>query len=404
MTRIRQYFGSLLLVALVMAWPVGAQAQQAVDWTTFSVAVTNTATSVTLTAASGVAAGGYLYSEGELMQVTSVSGAVAQVRRGVAGGKTPAMAHSASAAIVFVGAGDEFQTYDVAGTCTASENLYNPHINTHTNNVFDCEGGFWLKRSYDSPTNVRSHTVEDKFQQGYAIMQIDGTAKSLTDNENNFVAGSPLGAIEYREELTKTASSWIIDDLDGLDLSADDGATDAEGVDIAFGVTEGTDMGYIVAGSSGGCFEASIDIPNISGTDFLVIGWRQNEAMVDNATPASYTLYNHVGIYDEITGSIIHLESGATEDDSAVDWADGETRALKVCVTKAGVPSAFYSAAYTHDPDITEWPDYNEIPIGNNGTTLTAGTQMVPFLIYLASSEGTDPDPRVQWVRLTRFP
>ena len=399
------------LVALVLLGfqPV-TYAQTATTSTTTSAAMTRTATAVSLTSDTGVSAGTQLYIDGELMEAITEQGTSARwnVRRGLGAGMTPAVAHPTGSR-VWVGAsgaaGGTFYTYDVASgaSCATTDVPYTPFINTKLNHFFDCEAGVWMQWTSDL-VHVRDFTVRDSFDQGYFIHQDDMTAKSVTDDEDNVVYGSPLGTIEYREELGKTASSWLI--ADGrLDISADDGATDAEGVEIAFGTAEGTDMGYIVAGTQGACVEASVTINSVvASSDFLVLGWRQNEAFVDNATPASYTLYNLVGIYNSEDGSIFHIETGATSDDSGVNWATTETRALKVCISKTGVPSAFYSGAYTHSQVLTDRPTFTQIPNVSNGTTLTAGTQMVPFFTMLYGNDGTNSDIRVNYVQLTRIP
>ena len=407
--------GVLLAATLVCAalfWPQGTRvgAQTAQVNTTTSAVMTATDTSVALTSDTGVSAGTYLYIDGELMQARSEQGTSARwnVRRGLADGMSPAVRHTSGTRVDVMatgGAGESFYTYDIisGSACVSSEYTYLPRINTKTGQIADCEGGYWMVRR-DDQVKVRDFTVRDSFDQGYFIHQDDMTAKSVSDDEDNVVYGSPLGIIEYREELGKTASSWLI--ADGLlDISADDGATDAEGIEAIFGVAEGTDMGVLVAGTQGGCVAASLTINSIvASTDFLVLGWRQNEAFVDNATPASYTLYNLVGIYNSEDGSIFSIETGATSDDSAVNWATTETRALKVCISSAGVPSAFYSAAYTHSQTRTDRPTYTQIPNVSNGTTLTAGTQLVPFFTMLYGNDTTNSDIRVNWVELTRFP
>lgn len=240
--------------------------------------------------------------------------------------------------------------------------------------------------------------LRDSFDQGYFIHQDDMTVKSVTDAQVNIVHGSPLGLVSYREELTKTASSWLV--ADGtLDIGADD-TTDDEGVEIVFG-GQGTitTEGVIVAGTSGACVSASITLTDISGTDQIQLGWRQNETFTDVAAYAGYTIWNTVGV-NAVDGSIVSSQevSEATDtDDSGVNMADGETRAFKVCIDADGVPTAFYSDALT-DGETAEVA-YNAITMTNTGSTLTAGTQLYPFLSFLAA--GTDgPNPLVLWVQL----
>ena len=229
--------------------------------------------------------------------------------------------------------------------------------------------------------------VRDEFDQGYFIHQDDLTAKSLADAEINIVHGSPLGLITYREELAKTASSWVVA-TGTLDLSADD-TIDNEGVEIVFnwGGTATTE-GVIIAGTSGACLSASLTVTLIAGTDQLVMGWRQNEAFQDLAAYAGYTVWNAVGITN-VDGSVFSLQevSEATDtDDSGTNWADGETHTLRSCISAAGVPTASL--------------DDVAITMTETGSTLTAGTQLLPFLSYLQAGGLVDAGVFVNWVQI----
>lgn len=406
----------LLVAAALVAhgWLTPAvQAQTTVTQTTASAAVGRTDGAISLASDTGVAAGTYLYVDGELMRAVSEIGTTARwnVRRGLADGNGPAVAHRSGAKVWVMasgGSGESYYTYDqTAGSgCTVTEWAYKPFINTKTGHVFECaEPGVWAARYDNDMVKPLDFTAQDSFDEGHTVMQDDGTAKSLTDAEVNYVTGSPLGAITYREEQTKTASSWVT--LNGLlDLSADD-TTDNEGVEILFGGdgSNPTLNQWMEAGTQGGCVAASVTIADISGTDQVQIVFRQNEAFADGADYTTYTVWNTVGV-NATDGSIVSSQevSEATDtDDSGVNWADGETRALKVCVTKGGVPTAYYSDAYTASQVFNDYPVYHAIPMTNTGSTLTAGTGLFPFLSYLAA--GTDgPDVSVNWVRLMRLP
>ena len=388
-----------------------AQSQVQIDHTTFTVAVTTTARSITLAAASGSAAGEYLYVEGELMQLQSAVNASTtewNVRRGISDGATPARAHPTTA-IVWVLDPEEGRTFNVAGTCTPVNERFLPFINTKDNRIFDCSAtGRWNERERET-NHVQSAQMihggrprlRDEFNGGYLVMQDDGTAKSLTDAEENFVYGSPLGAIEYREEQTKTASSWVT--INGqLDISGDN-TTTAEGVEIVWGASSDAALNQVVElGTNGACISAMITVTDISGIDELVIGWRQNEAFVDAITYETYDEYAIIGIQD--TAGDVDVEdeeagAGVQNDDAVVTWADGERRALKVCISSAGVPTFYYTAA---SPD-NEEPIYIQVTTTNTGDALTVGDGMVPFLGFLIS--GTDgPDVTVQWVQLESAP
>ena len=395
-----------VIAALVMMLGYSAwnppTTQTAITMTTTAAAVAAADTSVLLTSDTGVAAGTAIYIDNELMVAISEQGATARwnVRRGQEG-TAPAM--HATAARVFVGSSGAFGRNDVTtgGACTATEHLYKPYINTRTGRIWDCELGFWMEWHRLESVNVRSFTVRDEFDQGYSVMQDDGTVKSVTDAEEDFVTGSPLGAIEYREEQTKTVSSWVT--INGqLDISADN-TTSAEGVEIVFGATSDAALNQVIeVGTSGACFAAMVTIADISAVDELVIGWRQNEAFVDTILYETYDEYAIIGVQDVAGDLDVEDEeagAGVQNDDVGVTWADGERRALKVCISKTGVPTFYYTAA---SPDATR-PAYIQVVTTNTGDALTAGDGMVPFLAFLIS--GTDgPNVTIQFAEITRIP
>ena len=409
-TRLRNaaFWGAL---AVLLGIPAMSVAQTQVDHTTFSTAVTATATSVILTANSSSAAGDYLYVEGEAMRLASnTSGTTWTVQRGRDNGATPARAHSTTA-IVWTGAGQEYKDFNVAGTCTASNERFLPHINTKQNRIFDCSSsGRWNEREQET-NGVQSAQmlyggrpkVRDEFNQGYLVMQDDGTAKSLSDTEINFVYGSPLGGIEYREEQAKTTSSWVT--VDGqLDVTADN-TTASEGVEIIFagGTTTAALNQVLESRTNGGCISAMITIGDVSGTNQVLIGWRQNEAYQDAAAYTGYTDWSTIG-QTNVDGSINaqgEVNAGGTlTDDTGIDWADGERRALKVCISSGGVPSAYYTAA---SPD-NEEPLYIQVTLTNSITTKTSGIGLLPFFSFMTSGTDGPGTVSVQWVQLESAP
>ena len=408
---IRLPHATIWAALLALLVPTLAQGQTRVDHTTFTAAVTATATRATLTAASGSSVGDYLYVDGELMRIrvaVNASTTEWEIQRGLGDGATPARAHSATAIVWVIDSGESY-TFNVQGTCTPSGERYLPVINTRENRIFDCgSSGYWVERDRDSVSIQQASTVcggrlkcREEFNGGHAVMQDDGTAKSLTDAEENFVYGSPLGAIEYREEQTKTASSWIT--INGqLDISADN-TTSAEGVEIIWGATSDAALNQVIElGTHGACIAAMITITDISAIDDLVIGWRQNEAFVDANLYETYDEYAIIGVQDTAGDLDIEDEeagAGVQNDDVGVTWADAERRALKVCISSAGVPTFWYTAA---SPD-NEEPAYIQATSTNTGDALTVGDGMVPFLSFLIS--GTDgPDVTIQWVELSYAP
>lgn len=405
---------TVMLVAVFgLAVPTVSHGQTAIDHTTFTAAVTATATNLTLTAASGSSVGDYLYVDGELMRLSTAGTSTTNwnVSRGLAQGFTPGRAHSATAIVWVIDSGTEEgpRTFNVQGTCSLATERYLPHINTEENRIFDCaSNGYWIERARDIVSVQSALTVcggrlkcREEFNQGHHIMQDDGTAKSLADAEVNYVSGSALGPITYREELAKTASSWIA--INGeLDISADN-TTDNEGVEILFGANGSTAEDQVVElGTNGACISAMITIADISGTDQVVIGFRQNEAFQDAALYTGYSDWATIGV-TATDGSINAQDeeagAGTQTDDTGIDWADGQRRALKVCINSAGEPDFFYTA---NNPD-NEEPIYIQLGTTNTGDALTAAEGHVPFLSFLTA--GTDgPNVTISWVQLEYAP
>jgi hypothetical protein len=292
---------------------------------------------------------------------------------------------------------DDYETTIAAADPTADRTFTLPDASSDTFTLNGAANAFTGANTFSGVNTVTGRWfVRDDFDQGYFIHQDDMTAKSVTDAEVNIVYGSPLGVISYREELTKTTSSWVI--ADGkLDIAADN-TTTLEGVEIVFGgVGTNTTEGVIVAGTSGACLTVNLTLTDISGTDQLLIGWRDNATFTDVANYAGYTVWNVVGV-NAADGSIVSLQevSEATDsDDSGVNMADGQTRTFKSCVSAAGVPTAYYTAA--------SGTTFTAITMTETGSTLTAGTQLYPFLSYRAV--GTDgPNPLINWVQLEAAP
>ena len=413
MTRLFRNATRWLALAVLLGVPAVAHSQTQIDHTTFTAAVSATATDITLSAASGSSAGDYLYVDGELMRLTTAVNASTtnwNVRRGLGEGFTPARRHPASSIVWVMDSGTQEgpRQFNVEGACTAATERYHPHINTKENRIFDCGGsGYWLEREREIVSVQSALTIcggrlkcREEFNGGHAVMQDDGTAKSVTDAEENFVYGSPLGIIEYREEETKTASSWVT--INGqLDISGDN-TTTAEGVEIVFGATSDAALNQVVElGTNGACISAMITVTDISGIDNLFLGWRQNEAF-QNFVHTGYDDWAVIGLQDTAGDLDIEDEeagAGTQNDDTGITWADGERRALKTCLSSAGVPTFYYTAA---SPD-NEGPLYIQATSTNTGDALTSGDGMIPFLSFLIS--GTDgPDVTVQWVQLEYTP
>src|SRR3990167_7685169 len=111
------------VLAVLLFIPSAAHSQTGIDHTTFTAAVSATATDITLSAASGSSAGDYLYVDGELMRLTTaVNASTTQwnVRRGLGEGFTPARRHPASSIVWVMDSGTQEgpRQFNVEGACT----------------------------------------------------------------------------------------------------------------------------------------------------------------------------------------------------------------------------------------------------------------------------------------------
>lgn len=180
MTQIyRRLMAPLLTVALVLGLTASVAAQTTVASTTLSSAVTATGNSVILASGTGVAVGTLLYVDGELMRATSITGSFSttnpSVRRGVADGRTVAVAHLSGEEVwVIPNAANQvasaffvnFPATGPSGSCTASLLPYLPIINTKTGEIWDCA------QNASSATNGISTAQWTAWASGYPVSHV----------------------------------------------------------------------------------------------------------------------------------------------------------------------------------------------------------------------------------------
>jgi len=194
---------SLSLFLLVCALATALDAQTILTNTTLSSAVGNTTSSalttgnlglVVVASATGISgpaantgdvaglatsnAQTYLFIDGELMQVKSVSGTTIGVIRGV--GPTAASSH-ASGAVVFVipsavVGGDNTRQLSVPkGSCTRTNQPYLPNINFASGIISDCLGGQWVNGDAMQTTRATFYRLESPTIGGVANTGLLGT-------------------------------------------------------------------------------------------------------------------------------------------------------------------------------------------------------------------------------------
>jgi hypothetical protein len=130
----------ILIFTLVALAAVPLEAQTYLSTTTLSAAVTSqTQRTITVASASGIAAGGQLFIDHELMDVVSVSGTTITVNR-----FTNPSTHNSAAVVIIAPAAAKSTAFvpnsgvPRAGSCTPSNYAYLPIVNTDTGDVWLC--------------------------------------------------------------------------------------------------------------------------------------------------------------------------------------------------------------------------------------------------------------------------
>ena len=270
-------FTYLLMVVLLLAFGLvdNSLAQTAITATTFSAAVTNSATRVAVASATGFTASSgtvtyVLFADREAMRITAVSGTTISVERGW--GQTVQTAHISGAA-VYVGragaanadgSGGPFVGNSPAGACTRANVLTLPLINIANGKMYNCfSNGQWYEQTLpDSVLDITPSTVAK-----YCTVPIGQVAYGSVGTDAVSVAGSVY-----------VASLWVPESF----LST--GAT------LLNGTTAGTDKLIYVLYDAGGAKLANTAVAGTtaSGTDaFQGIAWTAPQVVTG---PARYFL------------------------------------------------------------------------------------------------------------------
>lgn len=225
-------------------------------------------------------------------------------------------------------------------------------------------------------------TTGTRFNRPHLIVATDWTAIDLGNGDTNYIVGSSLGPITYRELGAKTTRSWV-EGKAGLNLDAD-ATVNNEGVEIFFADGVGATLGdgWIVTGTTGGIFEVTFTIGDVSACDQLMIGWRACAAFNSSNDYTAYSDWSAIGIKG-VDGSIWaegEVGGGGTlSDDTGVDITDGTTHILRMAIN-----------ATTRVPSATL--DGVAITLTNSGTAKTNDIAMAPFITYIHADEVADPN------------
>lgn len=210
----------------------------------------------------------------------------------------------------------------------------------------------------------------------------------LADGDVNYVVASEGIQFEYREEQTKTTSSMIFAS-GSIDISADN-TIDNEGVEIYLGASQNTTTGYLVAQTDQLCFAVNATVALIAGTDQFTVGWRANVAYDAAANYLNYTDYAIIGI-NNVDGSIfaeMDSTTGAAQtDDTTTDWANAETKTLKVCISGDGETHHYLDGSLIAEANVVDAIDSSII--------------MNPFITYLQAGGAVDAAIRINWWEIT---
>jgi len=147
-----------VLIGLLLSLAVPALAQTATTSTTLSSAISDTSgTVVVVASATDVEAGGKLFIDRESMDVTSVNGTTARVRRGMDG--TRAVPHISGSVVVVASKSQKASVYGSpriarGGTCTRANEAFLPQVDATAGILWDCPVGatLWTPINFDVNT------------------------------------------------------------------------------------------------------------------------------------------------------------------------------------------------------------------------------------------------------------
>lgn len=147
MTRIRHALLQMTLAAaVVLMASTSAFAQTTLNSTTLGAAVNGgpgvvAQQIISLASVSNITVGDLMFVDAETMQVNAIGTLQVTVTRGV---NSVARPH-ASGAAVYTGPRARVYGYDVTGACTATLELYQPHIVPTSGSMYVCSNGEWVR-------------------------------------------------------------------------------------------------------------------------------------------------------------------------------------------------------------------------------------------------------------------
>jgi hypothetical protein len=227
----------------------------------------------------------------------------------------------------------------------------------------------------------------------------DGTAELVSDAgvNNAFMTCGDIRDFNFRIDGAQ-ASPFIVNTEGKLDLDND--GTDDEGVYIIVGETNiATTMTPYVYGQSW-YLRVGFDIESVDGTDNIQIGWRLNEAYVDNqvlATPNTYGAW----AWNSSAGNAIMATGDdtvdATDEVTGADLSENETIHVEVILETDGTFSFRYGASEAALEASSEVTQVNTI-----NAAFVAGDVMLPFIAMLHTTNA-DTEMMIDYIEIGRI-
>lgn len=242
------------------------------------------------------------------------------------------------------------------------------------------------KRELKVLETLRDETnVNDSFESAVtvgSINQVDGAAYTGAAAE---VVGVTTSKAQYEMYVSSVATGAAVVGPycvgAGLEIKLMAGGTGPDHIELGHGITADSQAAYTVGSLPGGktiFFETQVTIDDISDLTQLWMGFRKAEAY-QATDPDAYDEMACFNIGEDADGQIeIHtiLNNAATTttDTTETDWADGNTKTLRVEVADNGVCTFLIDGAA---PTVTA------------SFTFDSGEVIVPF--FRADSETGDP-------------
>lgn len=194
---------SSFLLTLALTGPAWAQTQ--LNTTTLAAAVTASQTSITVTSATGVVAGGGVYIGREFMRVGGayVSGTVVPVMRA---GR--AVAHVAGQP-VHIGPAIAFINTDRDGACVPAAEAYLPQINVDNGKIWNCHAGAgqWIDERGAVVVTCRALLVADQIDQSCFTAERAFLVFKITYVATTAEAAGTLTIIPKRQQGTEAPAA-----------------------------------------------------------------------------------------------------------------------------------------------------------------------------------------------------